>query len=237
MSLLITICTREGIVMASDSRTSFNREMKRENERISQHGIGSSDTCNKTFLTSNRIGISTCRDGGIDGVPIGGYIEDFIREKIAPDTEIQAVPNLLMSYFHQFDPVPNTQFMVAGYEQDEYEVRPVVYEVLIKENRWRPIPMGAQGIVWAGESDVLNRLFSEIYVKTPEGEIKPVPRPELAHRFFTLQDAIDFAVYGIETTKNTMRFQMRIKSVGGPIDVLVIKPQEAFWVQKKELHI
>jgi len=59
----------------------------------------------------------------------------------------------------------------------------------------------------------------------------------LAYRFFTLQDAIDFAVYGIHTTINTMRFQMRVKSVGGPIDVLVIKPDEAFWVQRKELHI
>jgi hypothetical protein len=24
--------------------------------------------------------------------------------------------------------------------------------------------------------------------------------------------------------------------MGGPIDVLVIKPDEAFWVQRKELH-
>ncbi len=237
MSLLITSCTREGIVMASDSRTSFNREMQRENERISQQGIGYSDTCHKTFLTPNRIGISTCRDGGIGGVPIGGYIEAFIREKITAETEVQAVPNLLMAYFRKFDPVPDTQFLVAGYETDEGELKPTVFEVILKENRWRPVPMGNQGIVWAGETDVMNRLFSEVFMKNSKEEMKSLPRHDLAYRFFTLQDAIDFAVYGIHTTINTMRFQMRVKSVGGPIDVLVIKPDEAFWVQRKELHI
>ncbi len=216
MSLLIAICTREGIVMASDSRTSFNREVQRENERISQQGIGFSDTCYKTFLGPNRIGISACRDGGIGGVPIGGYIESFIREKMAADTEVQAVPNLLLSYFRKFDPIPDTQFLVAGYETDEKGLKPSVFEVVVKENRWRPVAMGEQGIVWAGEADVMNRLFSEVHMKNPNGEMKALPRPDLAYRYFTLQDAIDFAVYGIHTTINTMRFQMRVKSVGGP---------------------
>jgi len=33
-----------------------------------------------------------------------------------------------------------------------------------------------------------------------------------------------------------MRFQTREKTVGGPVDVLVIKPDRAFWVARKELH-
>jgi hypothetical protein len=51
-----------------------------------------------------------------------------------------------------------------------------------------------------------------------------------------LQDAIDFAIYAVKTTRDTMRFQTRFKTVGGPVDVLVIKPEKAFLVQRKELH-
>jgi len=32
-----------------------------------------------------------------------------------------------------------------------------------------------------------------------------------------------------------MRFQARPKNVGGPIDVLLLTPEEARWIQRKEL--
>ena len=54
--------------------------------------------------------------------------------------------------------------------------------------------------------------------------------------FFTLQDSIDFAEYAIKTTIDAMKFQRRVKTVGGPIDVLVIKPTGAQWISRKELH-
>jgi len=50
-----------------------------------------------------------------------------------------------------------------------------------------------------------------------------------------LQDAIDFSIYAIRTTIDTMRFQARPKNVGGPIDVLVITPDGSKWIQRKEL--
>ena len=64
-----------------------------------------------------------------------------------------------------------------------------------------------------------------------------MPAYGIPFEMFTLQDAIDFAIYAIKTTADTMRFQLRNKTVGGPIDVLVIKPSEAFWVKRKELHV
>jgi len=51
-----------------------------------------------------------------------------------------------------------------------------------------------------------------------------------------LQDAIDFSIFAIRTTIDTIRFQPRPKTVGGPIDVLVIKPEETIWVQHKALR-
>ena len=58
----------------------------------------------------------------------------------------------------------------------------------------------------------------------------------LALQHWTLQDAIEFAEFVINATINSMRFQKRPKTVGGPIDILVLKPEESFWIKRKELH-
>jgi len=55
--------------------------------------------------------------------------------------------------------------------------------------------------------------------------------------FFTLQDAIDFCVYGIRSTIETLRFQSREKTVGGPIDVLIITPDNSRWISQKQLVV
>ena len=53
----------------------------------------------------------------------------------------------------------------------------------------------------------------------------------------TIQDAIDFAIYAVRTTIDTMRFQARSKNVGGPVDVLLITPDEpARWIQRKQFR-
>jgi hypothetical protein len=54
---------------------------------------------------------------------------------------------------------------------------------------------------------------------------------------FTIQDAVDFAVYAIRTTADSMRFQMRPKTVGGPIDVLLLRAKEARWLSRKSLRV
>ena len=54
--------------------------------------------------------------------------------------------------------------------------------------------------------------------------------------FFNLQDAINFAQYAVDVTIKTMAFENCVKTVGGPVDILVIKPTESFWVARKELH-
>ena len=53
---------------------------------------------------------------------------------------------------------------------------------------------------------------------------------------FTLQDAIDFAQYAVDVTIKTMHYSSVVETVGGPIDILVIKPERSFWIQHKELH-
>ena len=73
-------------------------------------------------------------------------------------------------------------------------------------------------------------------MKDSKGQEISLGETNITWGLFTLQDAINFAKYAIETTINTMRYSNVVETVGGPIDILVIKPDQAFWIQRKELH-
>ncbi|MEA3325803.1 MAG: hypothetical protein U9R53_00575, partial [Chloroflexota bacterium] len=84
---------------------------------------------------------------------------------------------------------------------------------------------------------ILTRLILNVGTLDSKGQLeKKLPYFQLPWQFFTLQDAIDFCIFAIRSTIDAIRFQPRAKTVGGPIDVLVIKPDEAFWIKRKELH-
>ena len=81
MSLIVCVYVEEGIVLASDSRTTFNNTMNQNNVQNNYIGIHTTNSTNKTFLCPNNAGISACGDGIVLGKPISGFIESFIMKK------------------------------------------------------------------------------------------------------------------------------------------------------------
>lgn len=241
MSLIITIHTREGIVMASDSRLTLNAEQNTPEGKKVLLAAGMSDSNYKTFLAQDRIGVSTFGQAEIKGVPIGGYIESFIREHLKEKHTVTDFAKDLNSYFKAINPTPKCGFHIAGYEENKQGLKQVVYRIspgkdsvkLTNPENQNGEP--TQGASWDGEGDILARLLTPVYTKEANGNYKQLPQYQVPWQFFTLQDAIDFAVYAIRTTIDSVRFLPRPKTVGGPIDVLVIKPTEAVWISKKEL--
>ena len=63
-----------------------------------------------------------------------------------------------------------------------------------------------------------------------------LPFEEILWSYFTLQDAIDFARYAVETTIQTLRFKNVVETVGGAVDILVITPDKTTWLQKESLR-
>jgi len=237
MSFLITLYVREGIVMASDSRLQLAaRRMEGERE-IHQLGVGQSDSIYKTFLTYNDIGISTFGAPDIGGVPITGYIESFIADEINRQAlAVDEVPQALIDYFGREDLSPDTGFLVAGYKPGPERAEQHVWEALVKPGVVRRLnEPNKWGAAWRGVTDVLARLLAPVQIQEPGGELKPLPHFPIQWAYFTLQDAIDYAKYAVQVTADTIRFQPRAKAVGGPVDILVIKPGQAFWVKYKDL--
>jgi len=240
MSLIITLYVREGIVMAADSRLTLNFPRTTADGQSQILSITSSDSAKKLFLSPNNIGIATCGPADIGGVPIAGFIESFIDEKIKGQSlNVEQVASELKIYFGALSVRPGTSFHVAGYTRDNEIFEQKLFLVNPAASTSQQLnPTNQQGANWGGEIDVLQRLLNEVALVQGGGS-NPVPLPffGVPFQFFTLQDAIDFAFYGIRSTIDTLRFQQREKTVGGPIDVLVIRPDSSEWIEQKKLTI
>jgi len=239
MSFIITLHVQEGIVMASDSRITYNSVssgIKDSEKKLFDDSIALTDASYKTFRADNSIGISMFGMANIKGVAMSSYVENFISERIITGkTDIDEVPDLLVEYFNGMAEVPETGFHVAGYHSHGNQRSMRAWRVYVASKRIMPIVPKQQhrGAIWDGEQDILARLFNtDLYIKNSGSEYMPIESYRIPFEMFTLQDAIDFAVYAIRITADTMRFQLRPNTVGGAINVLVIKQNESFWVQQ-----
>lgn len=247
MSLIVTVWCPEGIVMASDSRLTYTTtETQRDNEgtRIERSQLGThfTDTAYKTFRFRNgRIGVSTCGDGKVGDKRVTQFVEELFNtfggENFGEGKEVtvEGMSKKLHEALKAVQASVSISFIVAGYDSKEDWV-PKVWKVSQDS-----ISGGEEkgfGATWDGQRNILSRLFTSLFVKreTDKG-VQYIPHTEwpVLWDFFTLQDAVDFAEYAIRTTIETMRFQRCVKSVGGPIDILVLKPSGGQWIARKEL--
>jgi hypothetical protein len=248
MSLIITVNVPEGIVMASDSRQSITVEGRTPDGKTFKVETVNSDSVTKTFLLENQqVGISSFGQDMLGGVPMFSHVKKFIEEEIVLADDVTTIPSKLINYIRKNFPQADAGFHVAGYHKSARVSVPHFYHCHVAKNivERRNIKSDgsvAYGATWSGQIDVITSIVSPIVgplmTKDEKGQerIAYSPAPMIWDAM-TVQDAIDFAVYAIRTTIDTMRFQARQKNVGGPIDVLLLLPDaKPKWVQKKDYH-
>ena len=260
MSLIVTVYVNDGIIMASDSRSTLTNTIRNGNQMI-QNNFPLSDATFKTFLCSNNCGISTCGAASYNNKPIAGFIEKFIQDFIKKDTPVADVPQMLLDYFDKIDNKSVTIFHICGYENNEGILNQRIYKIITGENKQiHEMTNSAQGACWDGEIVTLEKILQSqiikpqiislqnLPIKIQEKEVvipnalvidanqaKIYSQANIAFEYMSLQDAIDFAKYAIETTVKTMQFQSVAKTVGGPIDILSITPSGAKWIKHKKI--
>ncbi len=223
--------------MAADSRLTLNAQQNQAGQQTVQLSVGQTDSVHKLFLAPVAVGIATYGAADIQGVPIAGYVDTFIQERLNPPHEVDAVPQLLLDHFRALPGPPATFFHVAGYKSEHGSRVQHVWVVDVAQNTIQRVNQpDQQGAQWGGETDVLARLATAVFTRDGQGAYQAVPVFAIPWQFFTLQDAIDFAAYGMRATIESMRFQARAKTVGGPVDILVLKPAATEWVARKQLR-
>ena len=227
MSLAIIVYVPEGIVMASDSRQSLTVEQKTPTGQSFKFETVNSDAVYKTFLLEEQqIGISNFGMDLLGGIPMSSHIKRLIEEAITSSDNVETIPRKLLKYFTKSFRGADVGFHVAGYKEEGSVSVPYVFhchvgkEDLVRRNI-RSDGSLSYGATWSGAIDVITSIVAPIIWDA-----------------MTIQDAIDFAVYAIRTTIDTMRFQARPKTVGGPIDVLLLTPDEKpRWINRKSITV
>jgi hypothetical protein len=242
MSFVIAVYVPEGIVMSSDSRQSVTIEGKNPEGNPFKVDTVNSDAVIKTYLLEKQqIGISNFGQDLLGGIPTASHIKRFIEEELKTNDDVTTVPQKLKEYFRKSFPNADAGFHVAGYRKEGRVSVPYVYSCHVAKNeveRRNTKPDGTitHGATWSGQGDILSSILIPVTIKDEKGNDKVIRSPApIIWDAMSLQDAIDFSIYAIRTTIDTMRFQARPKNVGGPIDVLVLTPDEAKWIQRKEL--
>jgi hypothetical protein len=250
MTLVIATYVPEGIVMASDSRQSITLEGKTpDGKDIPKIDTINSDNVYKTFLVSRKkdekpifeIGISFFGQDLLGGIPTASHVERFKEEELTDNDDVTTIPQKLVNFFKKLLPTADTGFHIAGYRKEGRNSIPYIFTChvskgTIEQKNLKPDKSLEYGAIWSGQPDIINGLINPVIMDDDKGaqKILRVTAP-IAWGAMPLQDAIDFSIFSIRTTIDTIRFQARPKNVGGPIDVLVITPDGPRWIQKKEL--
>ena len=236
MSFIIAVYVNEGIVLASDRRATYSSTTELDNKIVQRIGIHSTNSTEKTFVCPNGAGLSYCGDSSLLGKPITGFIKDMIRTRIDKECQVDCIPQRIIDYFNILPDIPNITFILAGYDTVSDVKTQVVYSLNTKSKDIKKIDTSSQCAIWSGETYTLTRLIDNVAIKTVDGKYEDIPYEEILWNYFTLQDAIDFARYAVETTIQTMRFKNVVETVGGAVDILVITPDETTWLQKEQLR-
>lgn len=236
MSFVITVYVPAGIVLASDSRQSITIEPKApDGTPLPKVEMVSSDFVYKTFLLEKQqVGISSYGDTLLGRTTIDSHIRRFSEEMADDKDDVTIVVGKLIEFFRRDFPKADTAFHVAGFSKKDRRSTPYVFHCHVgrrtieRPNVAPKTDNVVYGASWGGQVDVISSLL-----QPTSGRAKP----PIIWDAMTIQDAIDFAIYAVRTTIDTMRFQARSKNVGGPVDVLLITPDApARWVQRKEFR-
>lgn len=236
MSIMCSVFVPEGIIMSADSRQTLGITANVVNKpgapvaepklvnRINQPGqptqmpiFTQSDNAQKIMLLSKvKVGISACGLGILDGKTISDYVRTFEINELSPSDTVTSVAAKLQAYAYKF--FPQVNFFVCGYTDDE----PFVYTVNkeIKRNNMENGQM-RYASMWSGEQAAITKLLN--------GQ----PPILVNHALMPLKDAIDFAEFLVDLTIKTQRFEMKMATCGGEIDILVLTKDNPFWYRHK----
>jgi len=243
MSFVIAVYVPETIVMASDSRQSITiTGQTPDGRKLPPVETIASDFTYKTFLLKKqRTGISVYGNALLGKVQMESHIKRLEEEKLNDADSVDKVADKLVSYFKEKFPEADTAFHITGFKKEKGVSIPHVYACHIGRNEKNRVNFKPSdnkvmyGCSWGGQSDVIATILKPYQILGLDNKPVTAPRFPIIYESMNVQDAIDFAIYAVRTTIDTMKFQPRAKNVGGSIDVLLLMPGEERWIHRKEL--
>ena len=266
MTIIVCVKINDGIIVASDSTTSFFRN--------DDKFVQSYDSASKIFnlYKGLPIGAATCGTGNIGNASIATLSKDFretLQNELPParsdsfnpkNYTIQEISIKARAFFLQ-TVAETTQniwltYWIFGYSTNRS--LPEIWSINIRGRDCdEPTLMASEtwnGCRWDGEREALDRL---ILGYTPEltrsavlagadettvAEILDKIAPDLYETLvlpaMPIQDAIDLSQYLVDATTGFMKFSVgRARTAGGPTEIAVVTKHESFkWIARKQFY-
>lgn len=217
MSIVSIVYLPEGIAIAADSRLTGS-QTKTDNGTTTIKQFSISDNAQKIVLLNKcQVGIASVGEAIIGGKTISDYIRLFEINNITNGDTPEVVADKLLEHKLEY---PNTIFFVCGYSNDI----PYIFEINANGKTRKNIDEAnnvTYSLMWHGEQEALTKFFNA----EPFFKIEPQLMP--------LKDGIDLSEFMVDLTIKYQRFSCEIKTCGGPIDILVLTKDDAFWHKHK----
>jgi len=254
MTLVVSLRIPDGLVLAADSQSttvgkfglkadikalcpSCKNEIELKNLQMPPLPIASSthSFAQKLFPFKDKFGVASFGAGILNKKTIFYHVENLQEKNKKKDFE--TVSDVAEEFKIYFDDqlkkqIPNIEkmpkevyplgFQIVGYDNDEGKTKEVLIGNKSKINEYKGI-----GCTVSGDRYVVSNLWD--LKKIDPGKI-------IIYETLSLQDAVDYAEFLIETTARYQRFANIIPTVGGEIDVALITPFRNFvWIKRKKL--
>lgn len=257
----VVVTTNEGFVVAADSRTTARdgnntRIISDNSKKVVKVGSHAAVTLSgAAAYVDEESNMRSCYD----------IITDYLHDRygiydtlwISPDNIAFELDSTLTVFFKknvQNSKIGNLEILICGYSNSGYRR---FYDMIIpyKTERSDSIQLQYQrfsnttttsdekvGTCIAGYNDIFQRLMTgydhSLDSIIRQARINPDSlKYDPLVGFMTLQDAIDWAMFIINTTVEAQRFFKAMpQNVGGTIDIAVITPDGFKWIQHKQLH-
>lgn len=266
MTIIASVKARDGIVLATDSMSQLTASNKAGQVGVIKTY---SNAKKLFRIRELNMGVMSFGLGNIGTRSIENLILEFSRtlnDYVVEPYTVEAVSNGLYKfitgvYNDAFKDIALEKkrkqlrlgFFIGGYSPDSFLAEEWEFELPdVKENR-RVRPLEKLGSSWRGIPVPFARLYNGFDTRICEAlkkagvkdeVIKDVLKVEnwrmpIAYDGMPVQDAINFAVYILETTIGAASFEIgAAPSCGGPIQVAVILPDKGWhWVKEPEYTI
>jgi 20S proteasome alpha/beta subunit len=234
MTLIISVRSPEGIVIAADSLSTA-----KEKEQLSSTTFSHTQ---KIFPFYGKYGVGIFGAGLIANEAVSSTIrlfEEDLKEKGILFKEIIEIGQKLGDYFHNLlkdqletenkslDILQPNQFaygfQIIGYDNTD----PKTVEVHVGQKVHYRV-REEFGSTYSGSGEIVHAIW---------GLSKTHPDNQHPYPLFSLQDAIDYADFLIRTTIAHQQFSLRTPEVGGDIDIAVVTLFDGFqWIRQKPLN-
>ncbi len=256
MTLIVSLRTLDGIVIAGDSLSTVMAGLQLEAEiQVScpncmhQHTIKERTTggqipsstfsfAQKVFPFMENYGIGTFGAGSLGGKTMYFAIRELERKLKEGDHEPDGVTNaseiisqpaleLVKSGIPDIDKAPDNWYAV-GFQVVGYDDSEAkTIEIKVGKSVQSKTFNSRGGCTRSGEGRVVGAIW-QLYKEHPEDQA--------AYGLFSLQDAIDYAEFLISATASYQKFSRTIPRVGGDIDIGLVTPFDGFkWIRQKPL--